>query len=108
MMLIMRGVLLAVMMTLSMAVQVKLDPELGISETLARERAARVSNLRYDLAFTVPSARNEPVSGRALIRFALSSAADPLVLDYQPDKNGFLRRGEGNGKETQVRPGTRY
>src|SRR3954469_2094423 len=103
MMLIMRGVLLAVMMTLSMAVQVKLDPELGISETLARERAARVSNLRYDLAFTVPSARSQPVSGRALIRFALSSAADPLVLDYQPDKNGFLRRVEVNGKETQVR-----
>src|SRR3954464_2292132 len=103
MMLIMRGVLLAVMMTLSMAVQVKLDPELGISETLARERAARVSNLRYDLAFTVPSARSEAVSGRALIRFALSSAAEPLVLDYQPDKNGFLRRVEVNGKETQVR-----
>src|SRR3954462_3603066 len=103
MMLIMRGVLLAVMMTLSMAVQVKLDPELGVSETLARERAARVSNLRYDLAFTVPSARSEAVSGRALIRFALSSAAEPLVLDYQPDKNGFLRRVEVNGKETQVR-----
>ena len=33
----------------------KPDPDLGISEALARERAARVSNLRYDLAFTIPA-----------------------------------------------------
>ena len=31
------------------------DPDLGISEGLARDRAARVSNLRYDLAFTIPA-----------------------------------------------------
>src|SRR4051794_15802271 len=103
MMLIMRGVLLAGMVMLSLAVQVKLDPELGISETLARERVARVSNLRYDLAFTVPAARTQPVTGRVLIRFALASAADPLVLDYQPDKAGFVRLVEANGREITIR-----
>src|SRR5260370_30355422 len=79
------------------------DPDLGISEALARDRAARVSNLRYDLAFTIPAARTQPVRGRALIRFALSSAADPLVPDYLPDRAGILRAVEANGVETAFR-----
>ena len=82
---------------------VNTDPDLGISEALARERAARVSNLRYDLAFTIPAARTQPVAGRALIRFTLASITEPLILDYQPDRSGFLRRVEANGKETTVR-----
>jgi aminopeptidase N len=82
---------------------VKPDPDLGVSEGLARARAARVSNLRYDLAFTVPAARVQPVGGRALIRFALASAGEPLVLDYQPDRAGFLRSVEANGVTTDVR-----
>ena len=83
--------------------QIRLDPDLGISDTLARERAARIANLRYDLAFTIPAARSQPVAGRALIRFTLANAADPLVLDYQPDKAGFLRSVEANGREITVR-----
>jgi aminopeptidase N len=83
--------------------QVNNDPDLGISETLARARAARVGNLRYDLAFTIPAARTQPVAGLALIRFTLATNTEPLILDYQPDRSGFLRRVEANGKETTVR-----
>ena len=86
--------------------QMKPDPDLGISEGLARERAARVSNLRYDLAFTIPAARAQPIRGRALIRFsltALSGPGDPLVLDYFPDRAGFLRSVEANGVATTIR-----
>ena len=81
----------------------KSDPNLGISDVLARERAARVSNLRYDLAFTIPSEKAQPVRGRALIRFTLSSAAEPLVLDYLPDRAGILRSVEANGVPTPIR-----
>jgi aminopeptidase N len=81
----------------------KPDPDLGISEALARERAARVSNLRYDLAFTVPSVRSQPVAGRSLIRFTLASAAEPLVLDYLPDRTGILRSVSANGVKTAIR-----
>jgi len=101
MMLLMRGAALASMLALT--VQVRLDPELGISETLAHERSARLSNVRYDLAFTIPEARTQPVTGRALIRFTLSAASEPLVLDYQPDKSGFLRSVEANAREVAVR-----
>ena len=79
------------------------DPDLGINEALARDRAARVSNLRYDLAFTIPAARSEPVVGRTLIRFSLSAADGPVVLDYLPDRAGFLRSVAANGVTTAVR-----
>ena len=102
MMLGMRGLVLASILILSVQ-QAPFDPEPGISEALAHDRAARISNLRYDLAFTIPAARAEPISGRALIRFALKSADGPVVLDYQPDKAGFLRAVEANGRETKVR-----
>jgi aminopeptidase N len=102
MMLGMRGLVLASCLILSVQ-QAPFDPESGISDTLAHDRAARVSNLRYDLAFTIPVTRAEPISGRALIRFALASADAPVILDYQPDKAGFVRRVDANGRETAVR-----
>src|SRR4051794_2819905 len=83
--------------------QVKLDPDLGVSETLAAERAARVSNLRYDLAFTIPAQKSAPLEGRELIRFTLQDASSPLVLDYAPDRAGMLTRSESNGAATAVR-----
>ena len=94
---------LAAVWLLALTMQVKTDPDLGISEALARERSARVSNIRYDLALTVPPARTQPVAGRALIRFVLKDTEQPLVLDYQPDRAGFLRSVEANGRETTVR-----
>ena len=83
--------------------QVKLDPDLGVSETLAAARAARVSNLRYDMAFTIPAQKAQPVAGRELIRFTLANADEPLVLDYAPDRAGILLRSEANGVEVTVR-----
>src|SRR5258708_18010891 len=79
------------------------DPDLGIPEALARERAGRVSNLRYDLAFTIPASRATPIGARVLIRFALASAAEPLVVDYLPDRAGILRSVEANGVRTAIR-----
>src|SRR5262245_45217822 len=93
---------LAVALAMSV-LQIRLDPEPGISESLARERHAAISDLRYDLAFTIPAARTEPVRGRALIRFSLASVVGPLVLDYEPDRAGILREVEANGVATRVR-----
>ena len=82
---------------------VRLDPDLGVSDTLAQARAARVSNLRYDLAFTIPAQKTQPVGGRELIRFSLAANDDPLVLDYAPDRAGIILRAEVNGVETPIR-----
>ncbi len=52
----------------------------GVSEALARERAAAIGALRYELAFTVPADRRQPVPGQASLRFALKTP-HRIVLD---------------------------
>ena len=53
----------------------------GISEALARERVAALSDVRYELSFTVPANRAEPVFGRLVLRTTL---AEPhrLIIDF--------------------------
>ena len=55
-------------------------PGPGIAEALARMRAARVSDISYDLALDLTGA--ERVTGTATITFALADAAD-LPLDFR-------------------------
>ena len=56
-------------------------PARGIAEELARERARIISELRYDLVFTVPPVVGSPVQGRAILRFALQ-LPHRVVLDF--------------------------
>src|SRR5881628_2440165 len=63
-----------------------IDPEAGTSETLARDRATRISGLRYDVAFSVPADRQAPITGRETITFDLGSASKPLAVDFDPHR----------------------
>jgi aminopeptidase N len=94
---------LAVMSLMAPAHQAKLDPDLGVTDTLAAARSARISNLRYDLAFTIPAQKSAPIGGRELIRFTIAGTGEPVVLDYAPDRNGLLIRSELNGAAVRVR-----
>jgi aminopeptidase N len=69
-------------------------PGRGIPETLARERAAAIRALRYDLSFIVPADVGEPVQGRAVVRFTLA-APHRIVFDFAqpPDRVRSLRAG---------------
>jgi aminopeptidase N len=60
------------------------DPGPGIPLTLAEDRARRISDLRYDLHFSIPADPASPVIGRASITFALKDATRPLPLDFRP------------------------
>ena len=60
------------------------DPEPGIALALAEERAARLSNIRYDLAFAIPESASDPIAGTATIRFELKDVLRPVVLDFAP------------------------
>jgi hypothetical protein len=55
--------------------------ERGISESLARERAAALTAVRYDLAFTVPERRQQPVEGSLRLTATLASPRR-IVLDF--------------------------
>ena len=57
-------------------------PEPGVPAQLAAERSARISNVRYELHFNIPSSQAEPVNGRATIRFELSDPSRALALDF--------------------------
>src|SRR3989449_4109605 len=60
------------------------DPEPGVSLALANERAQSIEGLTYDLAFTIPAAPSEPITGKAVIRFNAKDVTRPLVLDFSP------------------------
>ncbi len=74
--------MLSLLLATTLAAQsVPEPPGRGISESLARERAGAVSNLRYELAFVIPVERRDPVQGRATLRFGLR-APHRIVLDF--------------------------
>jgi aminopeptidase N len=95
----MRALLLAVSfiallaMTPSVHAQ-RRTPDLGpgVSESLANERASRVSDVRYSLAFEIPANRGDRISARTTIAFALSDATVPLALDFEPNAMGAIRQ----------------
>ena len=57
----------------------------GVSEALARERAAALTTVRYDLAFTVPVSRQQPVEGTLRLTVTLASPRR-IVLDLSAPK----------------------
>jgi aminopeptidase N len=64
----------------------------GISESLAVERASRVSDLRYTIALDIPLTRSDRISARSTITFALADTSAPLALDFEPNAMGSVRR----------------
>ncbi len=77
-------------------------PPRGVSLALAEDRAARVSNLRYELAMRVPARRDDAVEGRLTATFGLSDRTTALSFDFaQPGDH--LRRVEANGHQVTPR-----
>ncbi len=66
------------------AAPVENDPGPGIAESLAQERAARLSDLRYDLELSVPAEAARPVTGRVTMHMVVTAAVRPLVIDFAP------------------------
>jgi aminopeptidase N len=56
-------------------------PTEGVSQTLASERAANISSVRYALSLNIPSKKEEPVRGAASVRLVLNERA-PLIFDF--------------------------
>ena len=89
---------LAALMTGGAPQNLPMDPDPGVSLTLAEDRAARVSNLRYELHFTIPESQMDPVLGRVGVRFDLKDPQKPLALDFAPGRNPRVN-GRVNGHE---------
>ena len=75
--------------------------EPGVSRELALERSARISNITYDLHFTIPQALDSACRGRATLSFDLKGKG-PVQLDF---RSGRVRNVCVNGpsKTPEVR-----
>ena len=78
------------------------DPEPGIPLTLATQRAQTIESLSYDLSFTIPADQAEPISGRAIIRFAAKDVSRPLVLDFSPGAD-YVKSVSAGGRPSHYR-----
>jgi aminopeptidase N len=58
------------------------SPAAGVPLALAEERAGRVSDLRYQLHFTIPEDPAARIEATITLRFALADRARPLALDF--------------------------
>jgi aminopeptidase N len=81
------------------------EPGAGVSEALARERAAAIRELAYELSFTIPAARQAPVRGRSIVRFALEKP-QRVVFDFaQPSERLLSVRAGGRVVPPRIRDG---
>ncbi|MES2427710.1 MAG: M1 family aminopeptidase [Bacteroidota bacterium] len=62
---------------------VQVEP--GVSYQLAQYRSSVISDILYRISFKIPAARSEPVTGDVAIQFKLSSADQPLQIDFKQD-----------------------
>ncbi len=72
-------------------------PAAGVPLDVATKRAANVSDLRYELSLSIPSALASPLTGNTTIRFMLKDASTPLVLDFETSRE-HVKSLEANGK----------
>src|SRR5262245_48905996 len=77
--------------------------EPGVSAALARDRAGRVSNLRYEISFFIPREKTSVVTGRETVTFTLGDASRPLLLDFEPASP----RARAHGRRHARRPARR-
>ena len=77
---------LAILLLFSCAERKKIIP--GTSLELAMERKSTISNLRYDLLFDIPAARQDSIPARVTLTLSLHKPTSALLLDFNaPSKN---------------------
>ncbi|WP_289006945.1 M1 family aminopeptidase [uncultured Parabacteroides sp.] len=56
--------------------------EAGVSHELAQFRKEHFGQVKYDLFFSIPESRQEPVGGKAVIRLSLKEKL-PIIIDFR-------------------------
>ena len=78
--------------------QVPVEP--GVSLELAKERASRVSHIRYELAFRIPEDKSVPLEGTESLTFTLQGRG-PVQLDFREGVEN-LRQLTVNGNPQKI------
>ncbi len=61
-------------------------PESGVSQRLAKQRKALITELQYHLTVTVPDDKDEPIDGQSTIQFELNKKST-TYLDFKADNH---------------------
>ena len=72
-------------------------PDAGVPLDVATHRAANISDLRYELALSIPDAVAAPLTGTTTIRFTLKDPKAPLVIDFETSRD-HVTSVDANGK----------
>src|SRR4051794_29181984 len=59
-----------------------ITPGDGVPLALAQDRSRRITNVHYDLRFSIPADSTAAIRGRAAVRFDLADRSRPLALDF--------------------------
>ncbi|HPQ34893.1 MAG TPA: M1 family aminopeptidase [Tenuifilaceae bacterium] len=63
-------------------------PEEGVSIELAQSRSAVISDVKYDISFSIPRERQNEVTGKVAVEVELSKKCD-IVLDFRSDSSSL-------------------
>ena len=75
------------------------SPGPGIPLELAEARAARISDLRYELRLTIPDSATAPIEGTNTITCELTTTTEPLVVDFATSR-AHVKSVSANGSNT--------
>ena len=65
--------------------------EKGISIQLAQQRVKTISDIHYDLTFSIPEELAESIGGELLLKLKLKNILNPLVLDFEVPKGNIQK-----------------
>jgi len=97
---------LMLIMILAACESTKLPVVTGVPEELASHRKSTISELSYDLSFTIPEQKSEQVKGSATISFSLKNARQDLQLDFKGDTTiGYSVKVNGEDAKINIQKG---
>ena len=65
--------------------RIELPVNNGVTEELAHYRKSIVSDINYELKFSIPINRKQPIKGSAIISLELKNKDQNLQLDFKGD-----------------------
>ncbi|TDB66090.1 aminopeptidase [Arundinibacter roseus] len=74
----------------------------GVSEALAQQRAAQLSDISYKLHFEIPAQKDSNIAAQAVVRFSRVASKADLQLDFRENAER-LKKLRVNEKEVPIR-----
>jgi aminopeptidase N len=86
--------------------QTKFPVDTGVSQELAQYRKSTISNITYNLSFSIPAELKDRIEGAETLTFDLRNTAHDLQLDFKGDTTvNYTVSSNGKASEITIRNG---